>query len=305
MPGHCARKNPDKQVPGRIWTSEATLWRTPRHSPRFAARLIVSSGEAELDVAPAVPGYVRQLIDAIGLTSGGRRLSSCPWRIGNEQESDAFLDLLVDPGRRLPVVAISVMDSVKPELAIDLDKLAAGLCGLADVVTIPPEASWALTERFGKRLSVFDRAARIYMPGFDDDADPFGHPLWLGVRLATIDDAALVDRQIRARVTQFSTRAIRLGADILPFAQLRSVSRRAEQERLDARGASDSEKLSAAESRIAALNRELTEAKSLEQYALEEADKAQRRAAEAEARERNATAQIQLLLQRIGHLEQP
>jgi DNA-binding transcriptional LysR family regulator len=294
------QEDPDKTVAGRIWTSEAILWRTPDEPPRFAARLIVGSGEAELDIAPAAPGYIRQLVDTVGLTSGGRTLSSVPWFIGDQLAEESFLDLLATPARRLPVVVVSVMDRTNPEWTIDVDKLAAGLCGLADVVAILPETSWALTERFGKRLSVFDRAVRIYMPGFDEAADPFSHPLWLGTRLTTVDDAALVDRQIRARVAQYSTRAVRLGDDILPFAQLRSYARKAEQDRLATSGANDSEKLSAAENRIAALAKELSEAKDLEQYALEEERSARLRAEEAERREHNATAQIQLLLKRLS-----
>jgi hypothetical protein len=86
-----------------------------------------------------------------------------------------------------------------------------------------------------------------------------------------------------------------MGADILPFAQLRSSSREAEQHRLAGRGASDSEKLSAAEARIEALTKELKEAKELEQYALEELREAEVRAEEAENRVRNAIARIQSL----------
>lgn len=294
------QEDPDKEVAGRIWTSEAILWRTPERPPRFAARLMVGSGEAELDVAPAAPGYIRQLIDTVGLTSGGRALLSVPWYIGGEQAQRAFLDWLAAPERRLPVVVVSVTDRANPHLNIDLDKLAAGLCGLADVVAILPETSWAITEQFGKRLSVFDRAVRIYMPGFDDTADQFGHPLWLGARMISVADALLVDRQIRARVAQFSTRAVRLGEDILPFAQLRSYARKAEQDRLASSGASDSEKLSAAENRIAAINKEISEAKEMERFALEEERKAELRAEEAESRERNATAQIQTLLQKLS-----
>lgn len=293
------QEDPDKQVAGRIWTSEAILWHTPDKSPRFATRLIVGSGEAELDVAPAAPGYIRQLVDTVGLTNGGRSLSSLPWRIRDEQAENAFVDLLAAPTRRLPVVVVSVMNWLNSELTIDLNVLAAGLCGLADVVAILPKTSWTLTEQFGKRLSVFDRAVRIYMPGFDGAADPYVHPLWLGTRLTSNDNATQIDREIRAHVAQFSIRAVRLGDDILPFAQLRSYARKAEQDRLASSGASDSEKLSAAENRIAAITKELSETKDLEQYALKEEQKAQLRAEEAESRERNATAHIQMLRQRL------
>ena len=294
------QEDPDKQVAGRVWTSEAILWRTPDKPPRFAARLIVGSRERELDIAPATPSYVRQIIDNIGLTNGGWSLSSRPWFIGDEQAQDMLLDLLTAPTRRLPVIVVSVTDRTNPDPALDLNKLAAGLCGLADVVAILPETSWSLTERFGKRLSVFDRAVRIYMPGFDEDADPFGHPLWLGARMTNADDATLVDRQIRGRIVQFSTQTVRLDVDILPFAKIRSYAREADQERLARSGASDSEKLSAAEGRIAAITRELNEARGMEECALEDLDKALLRADEAESRERNATVQIQILLQRLS-----
>lgn len=294
------QEDPDKEIAGRIWTSEAILWRTPDNVPRFAARLNVGSSESALDIAPAAPGYIRQLVDKVGLRSGARPLAALPWFIGDEQAQDAFLELLGDPMRRLPMVVVSVTDRANPNLTLDVSKLAAGLCGLAEVAVILPETSWALTDRFGKRLSVFDRAIRIYMPGFDENADHFGHPLWLGARLATTDDAAVVDRQIRARVAHFSTRAVRLGDDIVPFAQLRSYSRKAEQERLATTGASDEQKLKAAEARITALAKEIAEVREMERFALDEEHKAQLRAEEAESRERNATAQIQILLQKLS-----
>lgn len=83
------QEDPDKTVAGRIWTSEAILWRTPDRPPRFAARLIVASSEFELDIVPSAPGYIRQLTDQLGLTSGGyacpqknrRELRACFWLI--------------------------------------------------------------------------------------------------------------------------------------------------------------------------------------------------------------------------------
>lgn len=294
------QEDPDKSVAGRIWTSEAILWHTPDQPSRFAARLIVGSNESELDITPAAPGYVRQLVDTLGIISSGRPLSSLPWYIGDAEAEVDFLDLLADPMRRLPVIVVSAASRDNPQLTIDLGKLAAGMCGLAYVAVILPETSWALTERFNKRLSVFDRGVRIYFPGFDEDADPYSHPLWLGTRIALHEEAAAVERLIRMQVAQFSTRAVRMGGDILPFAQLRSISRKAEQDQLARSGASDSEKLTAADNRIAALSKELNEAKELEQYALDEERKAQARAEEAERRERNATIQIQSLLQQLS-----
>jgi hypothetical protein len=299
------QEDPDKQIPGRVWTSEAIIWRTPDQSPRFAARLIVGSSEQEMNIAHAAPGYVRQLADNVGLAIGGRPLPSAPWYVGDDAGRDELIGLLVDPARRLPVIVVAARDRDRPDITLDLEKLAGGLCGLAHVVAILPDTSWALTEQFGKRLSVFDRAVRVYMPDFDDSADPFAHPLWLGTRMSDADGAVVVDQQIRARVALFSTRAVRLGTDILPFVQLQSASRQAEQEDLAARGASDSVKLRAAMNRIEALTKELSEANALEQYALELENATRRRAEEAEARERSASAQIQVLLQRLADANVP
>lgn len=294
------QEDPDKAVAGRIWTSEAILWRTPDRLPRFAARLTVGSPEVELSIEPAAPGYVRQLIDNLGLHNGGRALSSVPWYIGDEQAQEDLLDLLEAPRRRLPVIVFSVTDSANPSLAINVDKLAAALGGLAFVAVVLPQTSWALTDRFGKRLSVFDHGVRIYMPGFDYDTDPYSHPLWLGSRLANANDAALVERQVRSHVAQYSIRAVRMGEDILPFAQLRSISRKAEQDRLASTGASAAEQLVATQAQIAALEKELSEAKTIEKQAVEEEYQARVRAEEAERREHNATVQIQSLLQQLA-----
>jgi hypothetical protein len=293
------QEDPDKTVAGRIWTSEAIMWRTPDRTPKFAARLIVGSTEAELDVSPAAPGYIRQLVARLQLTNGGHRLTLEPWFIGETEAQDKFLHLLTHPTRRLPVIVFSAMDRADPQFAIDIHSLAESMCGLAHVVAILPETSWALTERFNKSLSVFDQGVRIYMPGFDEDTDPYAHPLWLGTRLGTTESVALVERQIRSRVAQFSTRAVRMGDDILPFAQLRSISRKAEQDRLAKSGASDAEQLLAAKERIAALEKERDEALELQDSALEEEWKARTRAEDSESRERNATAQIQNLLKQL------
>jgi hypothetical protein len=97
-----------------------------------------------------------------------------------------------------------------------------------------------------------------------------------------------------------SIRAVRMGDDILPFAQLLSVSRKADQDRLAKSGASVSEQLVAATKRVAALEREVQEAKDMEQLALEEERKAQTRAADAERREHNAISQVQNLLRQLA-----
>ena len=73
------QEDPDKSVAGRIWTSEAILWRAPNRLPQLASRLMVASRENELDIKLAAPGYIRQIVDNTGLTSARRQLHSAPW----------------------------------------------------------------------------------------------------------------------------------------------------------------------------------------------------------------------------------
>lgn len=297
------QEDPDKDVAGRIWTSEAILWRIPGGLAKFAARLIVVSNEPELSIVPAGPGYIRQLIKKMGLKSNGQAISAEPWFIENDNDQNALLDLLENPARRLPVIVFSDPDRNISELGVNVHDIAAGLAGLATVAVIYTDTSWLLTERFNKRLSVFDRGIRIYFPGFNADADPYKHPLWLGSRLHPNDEGAQVERQIRMRIAQFSIRAVRMGEHILPFSQLRSASRKAEEDKLAASGASDTEKLAAAVNRISALEKELKDAKELEQYALDEERNARIRADDAESRERNSIAQIQNLQARLARTD--
>jgi hypothetical protein len=66
--------------------------------------------------------------------------------------------------------------------------LAEQLVGLVHVVEfMAAPATYELTERIGRALSVFDGAVRIYWPGVNADADPYLHRLWLPGTAATID----------------------------------------------------------------------------------------------------------------------
>lgn len=290
------QEDPDKTVAGRTWTCDATLWRTPDRQPKLAVRLIVGSREAHLPITVATPGFVRRIADVIGLLCDGRQLSSQPDYVDAGAASDALGDLLVDEYRALPVVVFSM--GAPPDLAAvaAARRAAVQLCGLAHFFTLTPAASWALTGRFGRRLSVFGQAVRIYMPGFNDEADPYAHRLWLGARFVTPNDVEAALGSIGALVAGSSTSVLRIGKDILPFAQLRSASREVALARLTEGGATDTVKLRAATARITALEKERDDAKELEHMALLAEAEAQQRAKEAESRERKAIAKVQVML---------
>lgn len=291
--------DPDKQVPGRIWTTEAVVWNTKDDIAHVAGRLLVGTSEAQIDIAPAVPGFAMQLVEHCGILSAGQPVLSTAWYIDSQGDQDALLDLLVDPSRRLPIVVITTIDENDTRTLVDPAVLARALTGLAFVVAILPATSWEITQRFDKRRSVFGGAARVFMPGFDEDSDAYAHPLLLAASLNTVEKAALGERRIREIVSQFSLRAVRLGEHLIPFSRLRSLALEAKQEVLTTEGAADEDQLAASNERIASLEVELREAKEIESLAIEELAMAEERARLAEAQSANAAARVQQLLQQL------
>lgn len=66
-----------------------------------------------------------------------------------------------------------------------------------------PTPSFRLTDRIGKRLSVFNGAVRIWWaPLRPDHDDPYDHPLWLADRIdddgAEVTQRSIIDRLLRA-----------------------------------------------------------------------------------------------------------
>ncbi len=218
-------EDPDKTVPGRIWTTELGLAQRAGASPIFTLRLVASSTEESLDIEPHVPGVVLQLITSPGLASGNfQRLSNHPVIINSAHSAELLIEALLDPSRKLPVVVMSVpagsSDVKKPLL--DADTLAKSCAGLALVIILPAEFSWILTERFGKQLSVYEGAVRVYLPGFTEDANPFGgHELVLPKWFTSPAHGAFALTRLRWIVAKGSVRRLQIGSDVLSFAAYR------------------------------------------------------------------------------------
>jgi hypothetical protein len=256
-------QDPDKTVPGRIWTTEIAVVKEGNQDPRFTLRLVAGSTEPTLTIEPHVPGVVLQLIQSPGLSSGNfRRLSEKPVVIRSEEAAQLLIDALLDPARKLPVIAISVSssspDADKPLL--DAAMLAKACAGLALVVIVPAQYSWTLTERFGKKLSVYEGAARVYLPGFTEDANPFGgHELILSQWFSQPAQAAAVLTRLRWTAANGSVRRLQLGTDVFSFAPFRVKQLEQKQVELSAAGASEKEQLAAAQKRIDLLKDQLDE----------------------------------------------
>jgi hypothetical protein len=168
----------DPTLARRTWVTELSVGQKD-NNVAFGLRLLNITRGDDVPFEPSRPGVVRQILDEHIAFADGRRLNDSAELIeNNEDDIDDFIELLSDPKRRLPVLAIAQksagIDAVNP------DRLTHLVSGLAHVIILDEEAAWRLTRSLGKSLSVFQGAARLYHRGFNPgQSDPFDHPLWL------------------------------------------------------------------------------------------------------------------------------
>lgn len=289
--------DPDKSVPGRIWTTEVVVGGLTGQQPRFSARLLVSSSEDELSIEPHSPGFVQQVAETCGLSLGPQLLDPSSWLVDTDDEANRLVELMVDPSRRLPLFVLTVPESSgdlwRP--LVNADDLARAVLGIGQVAVLPANYTWRLTERFGKHRSVFGGAVRAYLPGFTAESDPYGHRLVVANLLATPEGVAQCNRWMKSLAATESIRRSRLGDQVLAFAGIRNASLELSQKRLKEEGATDREQLEAANARIAALEAQMSDNNASLQYFAEEHKKAEERSEAAEAQLRANAFRIQQL----------
>lgn len=298
---------PDKHVPGRTWTTEVAVGLKDDQPPRFSMRLLVSTQEDELKIEPQMPGLVQQIVEQCGLSCGKYGLATTPWLIQSEDEVERLIEMMLDPERPLPIFVLTSPDhsinSAQP--LVDASELARATLGAAHVVVVPSAFTWALTERFGKRLSVFGGAVRAYLPGFTEDSSRYGsHKLVLADQLSTADDAQKWSRWMKSLASSESVRRGRLGRDILTFAEIKDESLKFTQQRLKRDGATDSQQLEAANTRISLLERQAETFLQWEADLLNEHKAAEERAETAETQASASAFRIQQLLGQFKKLGQ-
>jgi hypothetical protein len=291
-------EDPDKSVPGRIWTSEIVIGLMKGAlRPRFSARLLASSPEDDLFVAPHTPGFVQQIADRCGLLHGEHELRFEPWPIESADDAEQLVELLAEPARTVPVFALSVPENAHDpfEPLIDAYSLSRAVLGIGHVVIVPAEYTWALTDRFERVRSVFGGAVRSYLPGFSEHANPYDHRLVLPEQIVTHEGKVRCDRWMRSIAAAESVRRNILGRDVLAFATIRNLSLRADQERLSVEGATLGDQLAAAKARISALEKNIDEENATLEYFDSETKKAEERASTAEAQLRASLYRIRQL----------
>jgi hypothetical protein len=70
--------DPDKEVPGRVWSTEIVVGRANGGAELFSLRLLITSPEDQLTLEPHSPGIVLQLAQKPGLCAGRYRITAEP-----------------------------------------------------------------------------------------------------------------------------------------------------------------------------------------------------------------------------------
>lgn len=165
---------PDSTVPGRLWLTEIVI--RDGEQPEFCARLGLKDNEDSLKsnaTRRSVPGIARQIVDSIGATDGRLTVDSNLVHIETLEE---FNEKIVDSGRRLPFLLFG--SDAFDERGGDITKLAAELTGVIHIGVISPDASWAVTQNWTRRFSVFGSFAKLYFPILNPAyIEPLAHPL--------------------------------------------------------------------------------------------------------------------------------
>jgi hypothetical protein len=293
--------DPDKNVPGRVWTTEVVVGLTGNIRCNFSTRLFVSTSEDKFEIEPHTPGFVQQVADICVLSCGPIDLSPEPWLIESEGDIDSLVEILIDKSRTLPLFLLTVPENSDDPRRPLLDalSLSRATIGIGHVVILPSALTWALTDRFGKRRSTFGGAVRAYLPGFSEDSSPYGHRLVLADHISASESAAQCMMWMRSLAAVESVRRNRLGGDVLPFMTIRNAALQLRQRQLELEGASDLQKLDAANARIKALESDLKSASDAENFLLDEQRLAEERAQAAEAQLNAASYRIQQLLEQI------
>lgn len=298
-------EDPDKTVPGRVWTTEVVIAGLTQEQCQFSARLLMSTREESPDFVPHTPGCVLQIAETCGLYRDEYELTVTPWLIGSEVDAGTLVELLLDERRRLPYYVLTVperhADPDKP--LFDADELARAVLGLGHVAIVPSEFTWAITDRLGKTLSVFGGAIRAYMPGFELDCRPYDHRLVIAERLSSPEAVQYCQRWIRTQAATESLRNTRLGHNVLGFRSIKSTSFRTNEARLVQGGASVDQKLASAQAMAESLSKELDEMRQLNEYYEAECSKSEERAKSAEEDYRNTIFINRQLKEKIGVLQ--
>lgn len=167
----------DNKINERIWSTDLFVEQRIGGLTRFGAQLACQTPLNDPGFEHSRPRLVRSVLESLAAEADDEALPEHFVEV-QPQDVDDLVSLLYRPSRRLPVILVSTDDEGGAQ--IDLTKLANRISGTAHLRHLATDASYELTRLATKKMSTFNGAVRIYMPGLDQRSqDPFEHPLWL------------------------------------------------------------------------------------------------------------------------------
>ncbi len=237
---------------GQIFTTQVTATasddRLRIHCTLSAAN--AATVVAPMPVDPRCPSILRTVLSA----SDDWQLNGWPVAAGSSTPQNGkaggirVAGQIRDAARSLPLVVVSEIEGEQlwPDLA---KELAFDLAGLAQVVTIDEDATWALSDEVGKLHSCYRGAVRLYWPPRkrSDASLHFSSTVWTASELISNDHDGKGLNRLRAalRRTLMSTAVLSIPSPVAAREIEAEVARQRISE-LEKRAAPDSEELAIA-----------------------------------------------------------
>jgi hypothetical protein len=182
---------------------------------------------------PRCPIVVKRLLDMRSdwQFGGYTMLGSVAVSLAGTEGGMNLASMVRDPARTLPVVVVSEVEG-EPIWDRLEDLLAADLAGLASVVRIDEEASWTLTDEFGKLNSCYLGAVRLYWPmaSGSDDADVPRSSIWTASYMLSQDSDGKGMQRVRTMLRRSVMSVASLTVE--PPAAAREIQNQASRARL-------------------------------------------------------------------------
>lgn len=302
----CARlDDADKTIPGRTWATEIAVAAPDPAQVVLGVRLVCVTRGEPIPFPRSLPGFLHEVIAAGPALADGVDVSGKPVLVKDRYEVEWLEHLLLDPARRLPVIAISLPDKSvdSKDAIISPDEVARRTLGAAHVVLVSGPSTFWLSDAIGNEFSVYRRAVRTYRPRFKPDQDqPYRHPFASVEKIAVWPDggAKAFETFVVEQALSLSVAGQDLEDVLPPFTTVRRFAAQLARQKAQGEGASNKDLLAVADEEIDALKKDLQEQKETYDGLLATAE-AEREQAEQAAQE--ARAQTFGLRQRIEALQ--
>lgn len=293
----------DKTIPLRTWVTEIGVAMNSNGDTLFGVRLICVTRGTDAPFQRTVPSFVRAIM-ADGPTEVDGILQTRDIQmVSSSEEVDQLVSLLENPHRQADVLVFALPDgsSNPSEAAVSAQSVRNATLGAAHVYVLSGPASFHLTDRVGRELSVFRRAVRTYRPGFRAWVDePSRHPLALPDRIASMADLEPEEFERRLVNQSLGNSAHAPGREerLPSFNSIRQLAAKMESERLKKAGGTDTELLHLFEQENEQLRKDIQEQKELYDGLLGSAED------EKEAAIREANAAKAQALERLHRIRQ-